>query len=61
MPVAAHGVWRQAVDRRGNDVKRVATSTKRKDNDHQARMLMLNLMSLDRIIGNRRRATPFPQ
>ena len=61
MPVATHGVWRQAVDRRGNDLKRVATSTKRKNNYHQARMLMLNLMSLDRIIGNRRRATPFPQ
>ena len=60
MPVAAHGVWRQAVDRCGKDVKRVGISTKRKDNFHQARMLMLNLLSLDRMIENQRRLTPFP-
>jgi N-acylglucosamine 2-epimerase len=59
MPVPAHGVWRQAVDRRGGDVKRVGISTKRKDNFHQARMLMLNLLSLDRMIGNQQRLTPF--
>jgi mannose/cellobiose epimerase-like protein (N-acyl-D-glucosamine 2-epimerase family) len=61
MPVAAHGVWRQAVDRRGNDVKRVGISTKRKDNFHQVRMLMMNLLSLDRLIANGRQLTPFPQ
>ena len=61
MPVAAHGVWRQAVDRNGKDVKRVATSTKRKDNYHQVRMLMLNLLTLDRMIANQRRLTPLPR
>jgi mannose/cellobiose epimerase-like protein (N-acyl-D-glucosamine 2-epimerase family) len=61
MPVAAHGVWRQAVDRQGKDVKRVGVSTKRKDNFHQARMLILNLLSLDRVIANRGNPTPFPQ
>jgi N-acylglucosamine 2-epimerase len=61
MPVAAHGVWRQAVDRRGKDIKRAATSTKRKDNYHQVRMLMLNLLSLERVIGNQRNLTPFPK
>jgi N-acylglucosamine 2-epimerase len=60
MPVAGHGVWRQAVDRRGQDVKRAGISTKRKDNFHQARMLMLNLLSLDRMIANGRKLTPFP-
>ncbi len=61
MPVAAHGVWRQAVDRRGHDVQRSGFSRKRKDNFHQARMLMLNLLSLDRVIGSDRRLTPLPR
>jgi mannose/cellobiose epimerase-like protein (N-acyl-D-glucosamine 2-epimerase family) len=60
MSVAAHGVWRQAVDRRGNDAKRANISTKRKDNFHQVRMLMLNLLSLERMIANKRKLTPFP-
>lgn len=60
MPIAEHGVWRQAVDRQGKDLKRVGISTKRKDNFHQARMLMLNLLSLDRMIGNPGKVTPFP-
>jgi N-acylglucosamine 2-epimerase len=61
MPVPTHGVWRQAVDRRGNDVKRAGISTQRKDNFHQARMLMLNLLSLDRMIANRQSSgTPQP-
>ena len=59
MPVAGCGVWRQAVDRRGNDVKRAGISMKRKDNFHQVRMLMLNLLSLDRMIGSGRKITPF--
>ena len=59
MPVAAHGVWRQAVDRQGKDIKRVGLSRKRKDNFHQARMLMLNLLSLDRMIAGGRNLTPF--
>ena len=60
MPVAGCGVWRQAVDRLGKDVKRVGLSTKRKDNFHPPRMMMLNLLSLDRMIANRRKLTPFP-
>jgi N-acylglucosamine 2-epimerase len=50
MPVPGHGVWRQAVDRSGKDLKRVGVSTNRKDNFHQARYLMLNLLSLNRMI-----------
>jgi mannose/cellobiose epimerase-like protein (N-acyl-D-glucosamine 2-epimerase family) len=50
MPVRGHGVWRQAVDRSGKDLKRVGVSTKRKDNFHQARYLMLNLLSLKRML-----------
>jgi N-acylglucosamine 2-epimerase len=52
MPRPEHGVWRQAVDRLGKDVKRAGVSTKRKDNLHQARYLMLNLLSLERMIAN---------
>ena len=61
MPVEGHGVWRQAVDRRGKDIKRVGISNKRKGNFHQPRMMMLNLLSLERMITNRGRLTPFPQ
>ena len=50
MPVPGHGVWRQAVDRRGRDLKRVGVSPYRKDNYHQARFLMLDLLSLERMI-----------
>jgi N-acylglucosamine 2-epimerase len=61
MPVAEHGVWRQAVDRRGKDVKRIGVSTKRKDNFHQVRMLMLSLLGLDRMVRNKGAVSPFPQ
>jgi mannose/cellobiose epimerase-like protein (N-acyl-D-glucosamine 2-epimerase family) len=37
------GIWRQAVDRRGNDKTRVGISPYRKGNFHQPRMLMMNL------------------
>ena len=50
MPVPGHGVWRQAVDRRGRDLKRTGVSAHRKDNFHQARYLMLNLLSLERML-----------
>lgn len=50
MPVPGHGVWRQAVDRSGKDLKRIGVSAKRKDNFHQARYLMLNLLSLNRML-----------
>lgn len=50
MPVPGHGVWRQAVDRQGKDLKRVGVSTKRKDNFHQARYLMLDLLCVKRML-----------
>ncbi len=56
-----HGVWRQAVDRYGKDVKRVGVSPKRKGNFHQPRCLMLNLLSLQRMIKSGGRLTPFPE
>ena len=55
-----YGVWRQAVDRLGNDRKRETYSAKRKGNYHYPRYLMLNIMSIDRIIKNGGRTTPFP-
>ena len=61
MPVEGHGVWRQAVDRFGKDLKRVGVSTKRKGNFHQPRMLMMNLLSLDRVIDNGGKLSPFPR
>ena len=56
-----HGVWRQAVDRHGKNLQRVGVSPKRKGNFHQPRMLMMNLLSLDRMIQNSGRLTEFPQ
>jgi len=61
MANTGHGVWRQAVDRRGKDLKRVGISTKRKGNFHQPRCLMLNLLSLERMIDNAGKLTPFPE
>lgn len=54
MPVPSHGVWRQAVNRTGGDLKRAGYSTKRKDNYHQARYLMLNLLSVERMLASKR-------
>jgi len=45
-----YGVWRQAVDRFGRETVRPGIPAKRKGNFHQPRWLMLNLMSLDRMI-----------
>ena len=53
------GVWRQAVDRFGKDKKRPTISEYRKDNFHQPRYMMLNLLSLDRMIRNKGKLTPF--
>ncbi len=50
MPVTEHGVWRQAVDRYGKDLKRVGVSANRKDNFHQARYQMLNMLCLQRML-----------
>jgi len=59
MPKPQHGVWRQAVDRQGNDLKRPEFSIYRKGNFHQPRFLMLNLLSLDRLIKNNGKLTAF--
>ncbi len=55
-----HGVWRQAVNRFGEDVPRPGISPYRKDNFHQARYQFMNLLSLDRMIANKGKLTPFP-
>jgi hypothetical protein len=60
MANTGHGVWRQAVDRSGKDVKRVGVSSKRKGNFHQPRCLMMNILSLDRMIANAGKLTRFP-
>jgi mannose/cellobiose epimerase-like protein (N-acyl-D-glucosamine 2-epimerase family) len=61
MANTGHGVWRQAVDRLGRDIKRVGVSPKRKENFHQPRMLMMNLLSLQRLLDHAGRFTPFPR
>ena len=55
-----YGVWRQAVDRFGENKKREGISEYRKCNFHQPRALMYNLLSLDRMIKNNGKLTPFP-
>ncbi len=52
------GVWRQAVDRFGNDKKRPGISIYRKDNFHQVRYQMMNLLSIERILGNNNKISP---
>jgi mannose/cellobiose epimerase-like protein (N-acyl-D-glucosamine 2-epimerase family) len=47
------GVWRQAVDRFGNDVQREGIPVTRRDNFHPPRYMMMNLLSLDRMIKNK--------
>jgi mannose/cellobiose epimerase-like protein (N-acyl-D-glucosamine 2-epimerase family) len=53
MANTGNGVWRQAVDRFGNDKQRPEISIFRKDNFHQVRYLMMNLMSIERMITNK--------
>jgi len=62
MPCEAPGVWRQAVDRFGKNHERkgLAISTKRRGNYHQPRSMMLNLLSLERMLRNQGQWTPFP-
>jgi N-acylglucosamine 2-epimerase len=62
MPCEARGVWRQAVDRFGKNHERkgLTISTKRRGNYHQPRSMMLNLLSLERMIRNQGKLTPFP-
>jgi N-acylglucosamine 2-epimerase len=61
MANTGHGIWRQAVDRYGNDLKRSGISQYRKGNFHQPRYLMMNMKSLDRMIKNNGSLTPFPE
>ena len=55
-----HGVWRQAVDRFGEDKKREGLSIYRMGNFHQPRYMMMNMLSLDRMIKNEGKLTKFP-
>jgi len=55
-----HGVWRQAVDRYGENKKRSSITIYRKGNFHQPRYYIYNLMSLDRMIKNKGKLTAFP-
>ncbi len=50
MAKTTHGVWRQATDRLGKDKKRPGISIYRKDNFHQIRYLMMNLLAIERMI-----------
>jgi hypothetical protein len=54
------GVWRQAVDRYGENLVREGISPFRKCNFHQPRCLMQNILSLERMIKNNGKLTPFP-
>ena len=55
-----HGVWGQAVDRFGKNKKRQSISIYRRGNFHQPRALLYNLLSLNRMIKNNGKLTPFP-
>jgi len=59
MPKPQHGIWRQATDRQGNDLKRPEFSTHRKGNFHQPRFLMLNMLTLNRLIKNKGQLSTF--
>jgi len=54
-----YGVWRQAVDRFGNEVQREGIPASRKDNFHPARYMMMNILSLDRMIKNEGKLSSF--
>lgn len=50
MANTGNGVWRQAVDRFGNNVKRNGISAYRKGNYHQPRYMMMTMKILERMI-----------
>ena len=59
------GVWKQSVNRFGGPVSRALYirkrwHPKRKGNFHQARAMMYNMLSFDRMINNKGKLTPFP-
>lgn len=60
MPSVNPGIWRQAVDRRGKDVKRTGISSLRRDNFHPPRCFMLNLLRIQRMIDRGGILAPFP-
>lgn len=54
------GVWIQAADRYGENLKRPGISEYRKGNFHQPRYMMMNIQALDRMIKNKGKLTQFP-
>jgi mannose/cellobiose epimerase-like protein (N-acyl-D-glucosamine 2-epimerase family) len=52
------GVFRQAVDRYGNNKARPGIPESRRDNFHEPRYYMMNILSLERIMRNRGSLTP---
>jgi hypothetical protein len=61
VPYTGHGVWRQAVDRYGKDLQKDGVSSKRKGNFHRPRCLMMNLLSLQRMMDHAGKPTAFPE
>jgi mannose/cellobiose epimerase-like protein (N-acyl-D-glucosamine 2-epimerase family) len=57
MANTGNGIWRQAADRFGNDKQRPGISIYRKDNFHQVRYQMMNLLSIERMITNKNKAS----
>jgi N-acylglucosamine 2-epimerase len=55
------GVWAQAANRQGRLVDRASYHSSRKGNFHQPRYMMLNLLSLQRMINNGGKLTSFPE
>ena len=53
MADTGHGVWRQAVDRFGKNKQRPGITIYRKDNFHQIRYQMMNLLALEQMIKNK--------
>jgi N-acylglucosamine 2-epimerase len=58
MANTGHGVWRQAVDRFGKDKQRPNITIYRKDNFHQIRYQMMNLLALEQMIKNKGKISP---
>ncbi len=56
-----YGIWLQAVDRYGKNVKRPGISIYRRGNFHQPRCQMMNMLSLQRMIAGGGTLTPFPE
>ena len=54
------GVFRQAVDRYGVNKVRPGIPETRRDNFHEPRYYMMNIIALERMIKNKGKLTPFP-